>query len=74
MGLCAIDGVGNGFLPEPTGRNCVFIEMVFFPRCHAGFRRDEGVQIGARPHEPVPARIELAAVKRVGRTRRLAGN
>lgn len=54
--------------------SCVFTEMVFIFRRHIGFRRDEGVQIGARSHEPVPARIEHAAVKCVGRTRRPAGN
>lgn len=54
-------------------RICVYGNGFFFtPRI--GFRRDEGVQIGARPHEPVPARIKLAPIKRVGRTRRPAGN
>lgn len=74
VGLRAIDRMGREFLLEPTGRDCVFNRNGFFFAPRIGFRRDEGVQIGARPHEPVPARIELAPVKHVGRTRRPAGN
>jgi len=48
--------------------------VVNFFAVRAGFRRDESVQIGARSHEPVPARAKLAEAERVGQTSGPAGD